>query len=68
VLQILKDNDLFLKPEKCEFETQCLEYLGHIISPEKVEMDPTKLNGIQEWPQPKTTKNVQKFVGFTNYY
>jgi hypothetical protein len=27
VLQILKDNNLYLKLEKCEFRKQCLEYL-----------------------------------------
>jgi hypothetical protein len=68
VLQILKDNDLYLKPEKCEFRKQCLEYLGHIISPDQVEMDPTKLDGITKWPYPTKTKDIRKFIGFCNYY
>src|SRR5262249_13374288 len=46
VLEILCKNDLYLKPEKCEFAQQQIEYLGFVISPDKVEMDPTKLNGI----------------------
>jgi hypothetical protein len=57
-----------LKPEKCKFKKQQTEYLGHIISPGKVEMDPTKLDGIKLWPIPKSTQDVQKFIGFTNYY
>ena len=46
VLKRLMENDLYLKLEKCEFEKQRMEYLGYIISPEKIEMDPAKLNGI----------------------
>jgi hypothetical protein len=31
-------------------------------------MDQTKLDGISKWPIPKTTKDIQKFIGFCNYY
>jgi hypothetical protein len=31
-------------------------------------MDPIKLKGIEEWPVPKTPKNVQQFIGFCNFY
>ena len=44
VFKLLKEHNLYLKPEKCEFEKQELKYLGYIISPNKVRMDPTKLN------------------------
>src|SRR2546422_2401705 len=54
VLEILDKNDLYLKTEKCEFETQCLEYLGIIITPNMIEMDLVKLNGIKEWLIPKS--------------
>lgn len=68
VLGILKDNDLFLKTKKCQFHKQHMEYLGIIISPNKIKMDPKKLNGIREWPTPWNTKDVQKFIGFCNFY
>jgi hypothetical protein len=48
VLQILKDNDLYLKLEKCEFEKNCIEYLGLIISHGYTEMDPIKVAGIMD--------------------
>ncbi|KAJ3015341.1 hypothetical protein NUW54_g1068 [Trametes sanguinea] len=53
VLQILWENHLSCKPEKCKFETQQTEYLGHIISPGKVQMDPGKVAGVTEWPVPR---------------
>jgi anti-sigma28 factor (negative regulator of flagellin synthesis) len=48
VLKKLKENDLFLKPEKCEFEQTKVEYLGFIISEGKVQMDPKKVAGIAD--------------------
>jgi len=35
ILQILKDNDLYVKPEKCIFFTEKVEFLGFIIEDEK---------------------------------
>src|SRR5271168_1993349 len=68
VLEILSKNDLYLKPEKCEFEREKIEYLGVIISKGHVEMDPAKVSRIIDWPEPKTVKEVQAFLGFCNFY
>ncbi len=40
VLKILKENDLYLKPEKCVFEATRIEYLGYVIEEGKIMMDP----------------------------
>ncbi|SJK99609.1 uncharacterized protein ARMOST_02917 [Armillaria ostoyae] len=68
VLQKLRENKLFLKAEKCEFEVLETEYLGVIISEGQVRMDPVKLAGIAEWPTPTKKKELQSFLGFTNFY
>jgi hypothetical protein len=68
VLQILKTHDLYLKPEKCDFEKQQVNYLGFIIKPGEITMDPNKLSGIAAWPSPKTVKQVRSFLGFCNFY
>ena len=31
-------------------------------------MDPIKLEAVRKWPQPKTVKDIQKFLGFCNFY
>jgi hypothetical protein len=54
VLQILADNDLFLKPEKCHFHKREVEYLGVIVGNGHVKMDPIKVKGIIEWLVPRT--------------
>ena len=42
VLQVLKENQLFAKYSKCEFWLKSKAFLGHIISSERVEVDPRK--------------------------
>jgi len=49
VLDILEKNDLYLKPEKCEFLKKEIDYLGVIIGINKIKMDPAKLKGITDW-------------------
>ncbi len=68
VLQILKENDLYLKPEKCEFSKTEIDYLGFIISEGQIRMDPSKVKGIADWTPPKTKKELQSFLGFVNFY
>lgn len=68
VLKILQENDLFLKPEKCEFKKLKIEYLGLIIMHNNVQMDPVKVQGLMDWPIPKKVKDVQAFIGFANFY
>ncbi len=68
VLQWLRDNKLFLKAEKCEFEVLEMEYLGVIISENSIRMDPVKIAGIAEWPTPTKKRELQSFLGFMNFY
>jgi hypothetical protein len=68
VLKILQDNDLFLKPEKCHFHKREVEYLGIIVGNGQVKMDPVKLKGIIEWPEPTNLRELRAVLGFGNYY
>ncbi|CDO76040.1 hypothetical protein BN946_scf184891.g3 [Trametes cinnabarina] len=68
VLQHLQENDLYLKGEKCEFDKQEVEFLGAIVRPGEIAMDPVKLEGLKEWQTPTTVKQVQSFLGFANFY
>ncbi len=68
VLKTLRKHKLFLKAEKCEFEVLEMEYLGVIISEGSIRMDPVKIKGILDWPVPTKKKELQSFLGFTNFY
>ena len=68
VLERLRKHDLYLKVEKCKFNIQEVEFLGLIVKPDQLTMDPMKLAGIREWPAPTTVKGVRSFLGFRNFY
>ena len=68
VLQILRDNKLYLKHTKCEFEQLETEYLGLVVSQNEVKMDPAKVAGVTEWPVPTKRKELRGFLGFLNFY
>jgi len=68
VLQVLKENKLFLHPEKCKFYKQRIENLGLVISVNKVSMDLVKVTGVREWPTLENKTDVQAFLGFVNFY
>ena len=68
VLQILKENRLYLKPEKCEFEKDHVDYLGVVVSVNGVAMDHEKVKAITDWLTPKKLVQVQEFIGFLNFY
>ena len=68
VLQRLQEHELYVKLEKCEFSVQRTNFLGFIISPEGVEMDPARIATILDWPVPKSVHDIQVFLGFANFY
>ena len=68
VLQRMTKLDLHLKLEKCHFATTKVEYLGMIVKPRQLTMDPVKLDGITSWPTPKKVKGIRFFLSFADFY
>ena len=68
VLQRLHKHGLYAKPEKCKFHIDSTEYLGYQLSPSGLIMSPDKVQTIQDWPEPRKVKDIQSFLGFTNFY
>ncbi|KAJ1596852.1 hypothetical protein NDA11_003708 [Ustilago hordei] len=68
ILTRLRSNRLFAKLSKCEFHTQTVEFLGYIIKPTGIEMDPVKVRTVKEWPMPESIHDIQRFLGFANFY
>ncbi|XP_054826969.1 uncharacterized protein LOC129324030 [Eublepharis macularius] len=68
VLQRLRQHGLFAKLEKCAFHRPTVEFLGHVLSPHGIRMDPAKVEAVQTWQAPRSRKDVQRFLGFANYY
>ncbi|KAG5719715.1 hypothetical protein E4T56_gene18502 [Termitomyces sp. T112] len=59
ILEHLCQHQLYLKLEKYKFKQTQIGYLGLIISYGAIEMDPVKVAGVTEWPEPKSKKEVQ---------
>jgi hypothetical protein len=68
MLEILVKQQLYIKRSKCIFGQQEVQYLGHVISPKGVGVDPEKVEVIKKWPKPKTLKAMRRFLGLTGYY
>ena len=68
VLQALQKAGILLGAEKCEFHTQQTTYIGLIVSPAGISMDPKKTKAVSKWGIPKNVKDVQAFLGFANFY
>jgi hypothetical protein len=68
ILERVEEVGLTLKASKCEFHTDRMEYLGYIISPMGMSMDPEKVRAMAEWREPMNVKGVQSFLGFANFY
>jgi len=68
VLKRLEENNLFVKPEKCEWKVREVEFLGVVIGPKGVEIQREKVERVLNWPVPRNVKEVQKFLGLANYY
>ena len=68
VLKRLEEHNLYLRPKKCAFEKDKINYLGLIIRTGFVSMDPVKVKAVTIWSTLKCLKNVHAFIGFTNFY
>ncbi|XP_072891519.1 uncharacterized protein [Hemitrygon akajei] len=68
VLQRLLENKLFVNAEKCKFHARSVSLLEYIIEGGQLRADPEKIRAVAEWPNPTTLKQLQRFLGFANFY
>jgi len=68
VLKQLKENNLFVKPEKYWWKVKEVEFLEVVIELKRVKMQKEKVEGVLNWPMLRNIKEVQKFLGLANYY
>nr|XP_033514680.1 uncharacterized mitochondrial protein AtMg00860-like [Nicotiana tomentosiformis] len=68
VFQVLQENELYIKREKCEFAQSKVHFLGHVISNGELRMDEAKVRAIHEWEAPIKVIEFRSFLGLVNYY
>ena len=68
VFQWLREQKLYVKPEKCEFVREQITFLGHKISEGQILMDERKVQVVIGWPAPAKVTELRSFLGLANYY
>jgi len=68
VLKRLEENDLYVKPEKCSWKMNKVNFLGVVIDQGKIEMEEDKVVKVLNWPIPRMVRDVRKFLELANYY
>ena len=68
VFELLRKEQLQIKPSKCVWGQTELPYLGFIVGRDGVKPDPKKIEAVTAWPTPTTVKEVQQFLGLTNFF
>lgn len=68
VFERLRQYNLKVQPQKCQFLRKEIKFLGHVISEAGIKPDPEKITAVSTYPTPTNLKEIQSFLGFANYY
>jgi hypothetical protein len=68
VLERLRAHRLYGKLSKCEFWLEKIAFLGHILTAEGIEVDPSKVEAVSKCKQPSNVSEVRSFLGMVGYY
>jgi hypothetical protein len=68
VLNTLQREKFYVKLSKCEFGKTKLVYLGHIVGGGQLKIDPSKIDVIVNWHEPKNVTEIQSFLGAVEYW
>lgn len=66
--KLLREANLTVSKKKTSGVLKKIRILGHIASKEGIATDPGKISVVVNWPRPKTGKEIQRFLGFCNWY
>ncbi len=67
VLEKLREHHLYAKFSKCEFWLKEVGFLGHVLSKGGVAVDPSNVQKVLDWGQPKNPSDIQSFLGLAGY-
>ena len=68
VLGELQKHGLFANLKKCRFHQEEIRFLGYVVSSQGIRMEEEKIDTVKAWPEPKSVRDIQVFIGFANFY
>lgn len=68
IFKKLRQANLKIQIDKCNFFCKETEYLGHVLTTDGIKPNPKKIKDITELRLPTTQKQIKSFLGITGYY
>ena len=68
VLEQLRRHGLFANLKKCRFHQDEVRFLGFVVSAQGISMEEERIQAVKTWPEPKSIRDIQVFLGFANFY
>ncbi|CAF2747692.1 unnamed protein product [Rotaria sp. Silwood2] len=68
VLQLLRANQLYANRDKCEFGSDQIHFLGHVVTSHGIKADENKVIAVKNWPIPRNSTHVRSFLGAAGFY
>lgn len=68
VAERLSSSNLTISRDKISLPLKRIQVLGHIIDEDGIHINYNRISCIKDWPQPTTKKELQRFLGFVNWY
>jgi len=67
-LKIVERHNLCFKRSKCDFNMEEIPILGVVVGKGQVKMKQEKIKVVKEWKTLTKVKDMESFLGFTNFY
>ncbi|KAD5802711.1 hypothetical protein E3N88_14071 [Mikania micrantha] len=68
ILELLAREKLYAKFSKCEFWLREVQFLGHVVNQDGIQVDPNKIKAVEQWKTPRTPTEIRQFLGLAGYY
>ncbi len=68
MLEQLQKYLLYANLKKCQFYQEEMRFPGYIVSHLGIQIQEKQIKAVRNWPKPKLVRDIQVFLGFTNFY
>ncbi|KAD5802337.1 hypothetical protein E3N88_13697 [Mikania micrantha] len=68
ILELLAREKLYAKFSKCEFWLREVQFLGHVVNQNGIQVDSSKIKAVEQWETPRTPTEIRQFLGLAGYY